>query len=90
MQIRVFSRRNALEILRDPLSYIFALGFPVLMLVIMTIVNGSIPKEAGMEIFSLQNLAPGIVVFGYTFVMMLGSKPNLNLENFTYIAPDSR
>lgn len=70
MQIRVFSRRNALEILRDPLSYIFALGFPVVMLVIMTIVNGSIPKEAGMEIFSLQNLAPGIVVFGYTFVML--------------------
>ena len=47
-KIKVFAVRNAKEILRDPLSYIFALGFPVVMLIIMTIVNNSIPPEAGM------------------------------------------
>ena len=69
-KIKVFAVRNAKEILRDPLSYIFALGFPVVMLVIMTVVNGSIPEEAGMEIFKLRNLAPGIALFGFTFVML--------------------
>ena len=63
MKTKVFAVRNAREILRDPLSYVFALGFPVVMLVIMTIVNGSIPAEAGMKIFSLQNLAPAVVIF---------------------------
>lgn len=69
-KIKVFAVRNAKEILRDPLSYIFALGFPVVMLIIMTIVNESIPPEAGMEIFELRNLAPGVVLFGFTFVML--------------------
>lgn len=41
MKIKAFASRNAKEILRDPLSYIFCLGFPVVMLVIMTIVNES-------------------------------------------------
>ena len=58
------------EIVRDPLSYIFALGFPVVMLIIMTIVNESIPAEAGMDIFRLPNLAAGVVIFGFTFVML--------------------
>lgn len=69
-KIKVFAVRNAKEILRDPLSYIFALGFPVVMLIIMTIVNKSIPPEAGMDIFELRNLAPGVVLFGFTFVML--------------------
>ena len=69
-KIKVFAVRNVKEILRDPLSYIFALGFPVVMLIIMTIVNNSIPPEAGMDIFELKNLAPGVVLFGFTFVML--------------------
>lgn len=73
MKIKAFAVRNAREILRDPLSYVFALGFPVVMLVIMTIVNGSIPAEAGMKIFSLQNLAPAVVIFGYAFVMLFSA-----------------
>ena len=69
-KIKIFAVRNAKEILRDPLSYIFALGFPVVMLIIMTIVNNSIPPETGMDIFELRNLAPGVVLFGFTFVML--------------------
>lgn len=65
----VFSKRTAKEILRDPLTFIFCLGFPLVMLVIMTIVNESIPKEAQMIIFNMEYLAPGIVVFGLTFIM---------------------
>ena len=70
MRSIVFSKRTVKEILRDPLSYIFCLGFPIVMLVIMTIVDQSIPKEAGMTIFHINNLAPGIAFFGLSFVML--------------------
>ena len=59
-----FSERNRKEILRDPLSYLFCLGFPLVMLLIMTVLDASIPKEAGMTIFHIDNLAGGIAVFG--------------------------
>ncbi len=66
----IFCKRTVKEILRDPLSYIFCLGFPIIMLIIMTIVNESIPKQANMTVFQIQNLAPGIAYFGMTFVML--------------------
>lgn len=69
-KIKAFTSRNIKEIARDPLSYIFCLGFPVVMLIIMTIVNQSIPKEAGMTIFRIDNLAGGIAIFGQTFTML--------------------
>jgi len=68
-----FSKRNLLEISRDVLSYIFCIGFPLVMLVIMTLVNESIPKEAGMTIFRIDNLAGGIGIFGLTFVMLFSA-----------------
>ncbi len=61
------------EILRDPLSYIFCLGFPLIMLVIMSIVDKSIPGQAGMTVFHIENLGPGIAYFGLTFVMLFTS-----------------
>ncbi len=70
MRSFIFCKRTIKELLRDPLSYIFCLGFPLVMLVIMTIVNRSIPKEVGMELFHIQNLAPGIALFGLTFIML--------------------
>lgn len=65
-----FSKRNLLEMARDPLSWIFCVAFPLVMLVIMTIVNTAIPKESGMTIFRIDNLAGGIAVFGQMFVML--------------------
>ena len=72
-KINAFAKRNCLEIIRDPLSYIFCLGFPLVMLVVMTLVNESIPPEAGMTVFQIQNLAGGIAFFGLTFVMLFTS-----------------
>lgn len=65
-----FASRNLKELLRDPLSYIFCLGFPLIMLIVMTLVNESIPPEANMTIFRIDNLCGGIAVFGLTFVML--------------------
>ncbi len=69
-KIKAFAVRNCKEILRDPLSYIFCLGFPLIMLVVMTLVDRSIPAQAGMTIFRIDNLAGGIAVFGQTFIML--------------------
>lgn len=63
-RVLAFAGRNLKELLRDPLSYIFCLGFPLVMLVIMSIVNQSIPPEAGMTIFNIENLAGGIACSG--------------------------
>lgn len=73
MRAIIFGRRTIKELLRDPLSYIFCLGFPMIMLLIMTAVYESVPPEAGVEIFRIDNLAPGIAVFGLTFVMLFTS-----------------
>lgn len=73
MRALIYGKRTMKELLRDPLSYIFCLGFPMIMLLIMTTVYNSLPKEAEVDIFRIDNLAPGIAVFGLTFVMLFTS-----------------
>ena len=70
MRSLVFASRVGKEIRRDPLSYIFCLGFPIVMLIVMSIVDSSIPPEANMTVFHIENLSPGIAYFGLTFVML--------------------
>lgn len=65
----VFAKRNLIEVCRDPLSWIFCIAFPIVMLIIMSIVNSAIPKE-GMTLFRIDNLAGGIAIFGQMFVML--------------------
>ena len=66
----VFVKRNLTELSSDVLSYIFCIAFPLVMLVIMSVLNDSIPKEANMTVFRIDNLSGGILVFGQTFVML--------------------
>ena len=68
-----FAKRNLIEMSRDALSYIFCVAFPIVMLVIMSVVNSSIPKESGMTLFRIDNLAGGIVIFGQSFVMLFSA-----------------
>ncbi len=71
--MKAFFVRNRKELLRDPLSYLFCIGFPLVMLVVMTFVNESIPPQANMTVFQIQNLTPGIMVFGSCFVMLFAA-----------------
>lgn len=73
MKSIIFAGRVGKEIRRDPLSYIFCLGFPIVMLAVMSILDSSIPKEANMTVFHIYNLAPGISYFGLTFLMLFTS-----------------
>ncbi len=62
----LFAGRTAKEILRDPLSFVLCLGFPVVMLVAMyAIFAGTAPW-----LFSLEILTPGIAVFSNAFIML--------------------
>lgn len=73
MRIIAFAKRNIKELLRDPLSYVFCLGFPVVMLLLMTVINKSIPAQANMTVFRIDNLCAGITVFGLTFLMLFAA-----------------
>lgn len=66
----VFTRRNVREILRDPLSLVFCFGLPVLMELLMTFINKSIPPEANMTVFQIAKLAPGIITFSFSFITL--------------------
>lgn len=63
----LFAGRNFMELLRDPLSYVFCLGFPIVMLIVFQIFSGYAP---GVSMFRLDELTPGICVFSYSFVML--------------------
>ncbi len=63
-----FSIRNFKEVLRDPLIYIFCLGFPVVMLILFQIINNFTAGNTPM--FELKSIIPAIIMFSYTFVML--------------------
>ena len=60
MKMLSFSGRNAKEILRDPLTLLFGLGFPIILLLLLTALQANIP----IPMFEIGHLTPGIVVFG--------------------------
>lgn len=70
-----FASRNTKEIIRDPLTLIFSVGFPLVLLILLTVINNSIPEEAveHMTLFKIENLAPGISVFGLSFMSLFSS-----------------
>lgn len=59
-----FSKRNFKEIIRDPLSLIFAVILPLFLLFIFQQFN--IPNES----YNLENFTPGIVIFGFSFITL--------------------
>ena len=63
-----FYKRNLKEILRDPIIYIFCLGFPVAMFLLFYIINKF--SNGNTPIFEVLSLLPGIIVFSYSFVML--------------------
>ena len=57
MRLLTFSSRNAKEILRDPLNVAFSLGFPVILLFLMSAIGANAP----VSIFEIETLTPGIL-----------------------------
>ena len=55
MRIFLFAKRNIKEILRDPVNFFFSLGFPLALLILLSIINNSIPAEAKNTMFKIKN-----------------------------------
>ena len=63
MKLLAFCSRTAKEILRDPLNLMFGLGFPVVLLLLLSAIQASVP----VSLFEIGRLTPGISVFGLSF-----------------------
>ena len=70
MRMFLFAKRNIKEILRDPINLFFGLGFPLVLLALLSIINSAIPPEAKNTMFQIQNLAPGLAMFGSVFMAL--------------------
>lgn len=69
MKLLTFSGRNAKEILRDPLTAFFGLGFPIVLLLLLSAIQANIP----VSLFELKSLAPGMTVFGLSFMTLFSA-----------------
>lgn len=69
MRMTVFAKRCAREILRDPVNLAFGLGFPLVLLVLLSTLQRSLP----VELFEINTLTPGITVFGLSFLTLFSA-----------------
>ena len=70
MRMFLFAKRNIKEILRDPINLFFGLGFPLVLLALLSIINYAIPPEAKNTMFQINYLAPGLAMFGSVFMAL--------------------
>ena len=64
-RIDALSKRNAKEIVRDPLSLIFMIGLPLFMEILFYLLFHKLTDQ-----FQMKYLAPGIVVFSQAFLAL--------------------
>lgn len=69
MRTLTFSKRNTKEILRDPINLCFGLGFPLVLIFLMSAIQANIP----VPLFEIERLAPGITVFGLSFMSLFSA-----------------
>jgi ABC-2 type transport system permease protein len=69
MRMITFANRTFKEIIRDPLTVAFGLGFPLVVLLLLTAIQANVP----VALFELDKLTPGICVFGLSFVSLFSA-----------------
>ena len=70
MKTFIFAKRVMKEIIRDPISLFFGLVFPLIILILLSAINSSIP----VDLFDISSLAPGIAVFGLSFMALFAAQ----------------
>lgn len=73
MRALVFASRNTKEIIRDISTLLFGIAFPIVLLLLLSAINKSIPQGYGPSMFNIDQLAPGITVFGLSFLSLFSS-----------------
>ena len=69
MGMFTFAKRCAKEILRDPINLGFGLGFPLILLLLLSTIQANIP----VPLFEIDTLTPGITVFGLSFMTLFSA-----------------
>ena len=69
MRMLTFAKRCTKEILRDPINLAFGLGFPLVLLLLLS----SLQKNIPVELFDIDTLTPGITVFGLSFMTLFSA-----------------
>ena len=69
MRMMFFARRCAKELVRDPLNLLFGLGFPVVLLLLLSAIQANVP----IDLFQIESLAPGVTVFGMSFITLFSA-----------------
>lgn len=69
MRMLAFAKRNAKEIIRDPLNLAFGLGFPLVLILLLSAIQANIP----VALFEIAHLAPGVTVFGLSFMTLFSA-----------------
>ena len=69
MKMLTFARRCGKEILRDPINLGFGLGFPLVLLVLLSAIQKNIP----VHLFEIDTLTPGITIFGLSFLTLFSA-----------------
>ncbi len=69
MRFLTFAKRNTKEILRDPLNLAFGLGFPLVLILLLSAIQANVP----VPLFEIQHLTPGITVFGLSFMTLFSA-----------------
>lgn len=69
MRMMTFAKRCTKEILRDPINLGFGLGFPLVLLLLLSAMQANIP----VNLFEIDTLTPGITVFGLSFMTLFSA-----------------
>ena len=69
MRMLTFAKRCTKEILRDPINLAFGLGFPLVLLLLLSALQRNIPET----MFEIDSLTPGITVFGLSFMTLFSA-----------------
>ena len=66
MRLFIFASRNRKELLRDPTNLAFGIGFPLVVLLLLSAIQANIP----VSLYEVESITPGIAVFGLSFLSL--------------------
>ena len=69
MRMLTFANRTTKEIIRDPLNLFFGLGFPLVLILLLSAIQANVP----VQLFEIHHLTPGVTVFGLAFMTLFSA-----------------
>ncbi|MEY2364212.1 ABC transporter permease [Lysinibacillus capsici] len=88
MRVAAFATRNHKEIVRDPITLLFGMGLPILLLGLFSVMQKNMP----LALYEMNNLAPGVIVFSFSFLtlfsgMLLGKDKSSSFLMRIFVSP---